>query len=142
MVRSAHLPSRARGFTLVELLLVLAIIGILGAIAIPSYMGQRRRAKVIGDAMSNAKVLAMALETSRAENGVYGTVGDYEWSGSSTPSSNNPAPTFSPGDSQMAYSLTIGGSGLAYTLTVIAPQYNNAVAYQTDQTGAQLARLE
>jgi hypothetical protein len=104
-------------------------------------MGQRRRARVIGDAMSNARVLAMALESQKAENGIYGAVGAYTWSGSSLPSPN-PVPTFSPGDSGMVYSLAIGGSGLAYTLTVIAPQYANTTAYQTDQTGAQLARLK
>ena len=133
--------ARSQGFSLIELLLVLALIGILSAIAIPSYLGQRRRAKVIGDAMSNARAMAMALESTRAENGIYGTDGTYSWSGGSSPSPN-PIPAFNPGDSQMAYSLVIGGSGMAYTLTVIAPEYGNATAYQTDQTGAQLARLQ
>ena len=64
---------RAKGFSLIELLFVLAAIGILSGIAIPSYLGQRRRARVIGDAISNAKVLQMALESRRAEVGIYGT---------------------------------------------------------------------
>ena len=56
-------PVRSRGFTLIEAMLVVAIIGIISAIAIPSFLGQRRRARTIGDAIANAKVLQMALES-------------------------------------------------------------------------------
>ena len=69
--------NRTRGFSLIEVLLVLAIIGILSSIAIPSYLGQRRRARVIGDAISNAKVIQMALESRKAENGTYGAPVSY-----------------------------------------------------------------
>ena len=58
---------------------MLALIGIISAIAIPSFLGQRRRARVIGDAMSNAKVLSMSLENRKAENGLYGAAGTYGW---------------------------------------------------------------
>lgn len=37
---------RERGFTFIELMLVLSIIGILSAIAIPAFLGQREKAKI------------------------------------------------------------------------------------------------
>ena len=138
------IPARSRGFSLVEVLLVLAIIGIISGIAIPSYLGQRRRAQVIGDAITNAKVLAMALETRRADTGIYGANGTYGWKadGSDT---TGPAlvPTFNPvNNSKMNYTVVIANGGLTYTLNVFyLPLSATTVAYQTDQTGAELARL-
>lgn len=133
------------GFTLVELLLVLAIIGIISAIAIPQYMGQRRRARVIGDAISNAKALQMILENRKAETGIYGPDGGtagWDGSGNPTGSATTLAPNFTPkGNSKMSYSLTIAGSGLAYTLTVVDLQLATT-AYQTDQAGSELFRLQ
>lgn len=137
---------RTRGFSLVELLLVLALIGILSGIAIPAYVGQRRRARVIGDAMSNAKVLQMALESRKAENGVYGTVSTtYDWKADGS-AATGPAliPTFTPqGSSKMNYSVAVGATGITYQLTVFDPSLSaSTVAYKTDQTGAELERLQ
>jgi type II secretory pathway pseudopilin PulG len=126
-----------------EMLLVVAIIGIISGIAIPSYLGQRRRARVIGDAISNARVLSMALESRKADGGVYGTDGTYDWKadGSAT---TGPAliPTFQPnGNSKMNYKVVIT-NGLTYVLTVYDPSISSTtVAYQTNQYGAELARL-
>jgi prepilin-type N-terminal cleavage/methylation domain-containing protein len=141
---SSRRTDRARGFSLIELLLVLALIGIISAIAIPSFLGQRRRARVVGDAMANAKVLAMSLENRKAENGLYGVVGTYGWKPDGS-DSTGPAfiPTFQPqGNSKMNYEVKIAGGGLTYELTVTDPSVGSGVtAYKTDQSGAELARL-
>ena len=88
------------GFSLIEVLLVLAILGIISTIAIPSYLGQRRRARVIGDAQTNAQVLRMALESRKAENGVYGAAGTYTWTNGTPSSSHLPSQLHTQGQFQ------------------------------------------
>ena len=136
--------NRARGFSLVEILLVLAIIGIISGIAIPSFMGQRRRARIIGDAISNTKVVQMALESRKAENGIYGAADTYVWTlGVADAKATALLPTLATlGGSKMTYTLVIDANGVTYTLTATDPSISATIpAYQTNQAGAELARM-
>lgn len=57
-------------FTLIELLIVVAIIGILAAIAVPNFLNAQIRAKV-AKAESEIKTITTALEMYRMDNGIY-----------------------------------------------------------------------
>jgi prepilin-type N-terminal cleavage/methylation domain-containing protein len=59
-----------KGVTLIEMLIVVAIIGILAAVAIPAYVGQTKRA-ARAEAYTNLQNLRMLQEQYFAENGEY-----------------------------------------------------------------------
>lgn len=59
-----------KGFTLIELLIVIAIIGIIAGVAIPSYVGQQRRAART-EAYTNLETLRLVEEQRFADQGAY-----------------------------------------------------------------------
>jgi type IV pilus assembly protein PilE len=59
-----------KGFTLVELMITIAIIGILAMIAIPGYVGQQKRA-TRAEAFSNLQNLRLLEEQYFADRGCY-----------------------------------------------------------------------
>jgi type IV pilus assembly protein PilA len=71
--------TRAAGFTLVELMLVVVLIGILGAIAIPNFMGYQAKARR-SESYSNLKAIATSERSYQAEAGTFLAVAPYpDW---------------------------------------------------------------
>lgn len=63
-----------RGFTLIELMIVVAVLGIIAAIALPSYNAHIRAGRR-SEATGNVGAVQMALERWRAENPSYSGCG-------------------------------------------------------------------
>ena len=59
-----------RGFTLIEIMVVVVIIGVLGALVVPQFMSRPEQAKITA-ARTDIKSIAVALEMYRLDNHVY-----------------------------------------------------------------------
>jgi len=71
-----RLTGKEEGFTLIELLVVIVILGILMAIAVPSYMGFRDRANQTA-AQADVRAAIPAVEAYYSDHGKYSTDGTY-----------------------------------------------------------------
>ena len=65
-------PRNRKGFTLIELLVVVLILGILTAIALPSYLSSVNAGRM-GAANTNARALATAVQSHAITNNAYDT---------------------------------------------------------------------
>ena len=104
---------RDRGFTLIELMIVVAIIGILAAIAIPAYQDYTKRSHV-------AEGLNLSAEAKSAVAEYYSTEGQWP---ANNPNAGLPTPTSIQGNA--VRQIEVSGSGLI-TIT-----YNTKVESNT-----------
>jgi type IV pilus assembly protein PilA len=102
-----------KGFTLIELLVVILIIGILAAIAIPTFLNQKSKAND-ASAESLARNAATAMETYATDNN-----GSYANANASVLNSITPALNTTAANG--AYLVSAGGSASAYSITAESP---------------------
>lgn len=79
--------ARESGFTLVELIVTVAVISILAVIALPSFVGESRKTKAFSEVQPLFNDLRIRLEQHLQENGHYPpTVGETTWNPATPPS--------------------------------------------------------
>ena len=105
---------RQKGFSLTELIIVVAIIGILAAIAIPAYLGAQGRT-LMKAAREEAGTLASAMEGFYQEHNRYGDDGTIAGRDDLTAAYPAYRPT---NDNQFDVSVDIAGGGQNFTITV------------------------
>ena len=116
------MKSAQKGFTLIELMIVVAIIGILAAIAIPAYQNYVVRARV-----TEGITLASAAETTVAENAASGAASlDAGWtSPTATANVSNVGVDTTTGVITITFTSISGGAGTTMTFV---PTYAGGTA--------------
>lgn len=124
-----------RGFTLIELVVVVLILGILAAVALPKFVGQSDSAKLNGS-LQSLTVLRTAIDTYRVNNTGYPTAANLPTAAGIMPYLRSPTfPAPAVGANQNANvvasansppTVTAGGAGWVYNSTTGEIAINDA----------------
>ncbi len=122
-----HPPKTDRGYTLIEMMITVAIIGILAAVAIPLYNGYTRTGKE-AEAKAGLSTVALLEEQYFAENRTYVAGADA--------AALTAAVAFQPdADTHFTWSVAAGGGGIATSFVATADGSANGLpVFTIDET--------
>lgn len=125
--------ARSRGFTLIEVMIVVAIVGILAAVAIPQYSDYVRRGS-LPEAFSQLADYRIKMEQYYQDNRKYGGTACAD--GTGAPSWNGFAPN---GAKNFTYGCALSDSGQGYKITATGKTGTVSVGhvYTLDHTNQQ-----
>ncbi|HZI18169.1 MAG TPA: prepilin-type N-terminal cleavage/methylation domain-containing protein [Pyrinomonadaceae bacterium] len=130
-MRRKNQPGTESGFSLIELLIVVAIIGIIAAIGIPQFLAGRQAARA-ASAVSSLRIIFTSQISYRETRGSYGTLADL------AASSYLRDPELAAGAKSQYLFVTAPGADPARSFTVTAAPVLAAGSYHhyfCDQTG-------
>ena len=117
------------GFTLVELLVVMLILGLLAAIAIPAFFNQREKAKD-SDAKASVKTMQTAMETYSTDND-----GSYAAATLALLEGIEPAITDAPRGTAGATAPTVTGLAAKTFIVTVTSETGNTFSIEREATG-------
>lgn len=129
--------TQSKGFTLLELMVVVAIIGILAAVALPSYRGYINKA-------NRLEAISLLTEMAARQEKFYNTSGTNSYTADATSLGYSAAaPTSENGYYQAAIVINATGQTFSLTATVVAgagqDDDDQCGAFQLLSTGSRLA---
>lgn len=140
MMKKFSAMRKQGGFTLIELMIVVAIIGILAAVAVPQYNEYTKKSK-LSNAVNVAEPLKTAIGMYYQENSAFPTADD-DWTGlglSAAPSATKYVSAVSVAGGTGAIELTLGniGSGIdGQTLTLTPTPGSTSIVWDVACSGA------
>ncbi|MBF0345898.1 MAG: prepilin-type N-terminal cleavage/methylation domain-containing protein [Nitrospirae bacterium] len=136
--------TKDNGFTFVEVLITIVILGILSAIAIPLYLGQIEKSKRT-EATTNLESVRLMLEQYFNENGCYYKTGSPSACADTTISGATSIqaflPGFKPGNAQALkfnYFVTTSGGATAYIAAAVDKTVSSTISSGASCSGSEM----